>query len=238
MLSDTVGAVVASDDFIDVSDERWIELLGIKTQQDLEKIRKLPTEFVTPLGFAVMLHNVFDKISQKIQEDSSGTSTRELDFCPVAIMYCKVVEAVLKKLHTPIYIERIGDATVKFGGIQFRDLLDSDGVTILPSKDLTIGSFAFNIVSTDRNNDIDEPDQFRASPKKSMIKRITTVSDYSASINKTWFSHAKDLAVIQAIRNKSAHEAAPISKSNFEWLVRVLFENGELVRIAELAEEN
>ena len=44
--------------------------------------------------------------------------------------------------------------------------------------------------------------------------------------------------MIQAIRNKSAHEAAPISKSNFEWLVRVLFENGELVRIAELAEEN
>ena len=69
----------------------------------------------------------------------------------------------------PIYIQRIGDATVKFGGIQFRDLLDSDGVTILPSKDLTIGSFAFNIVSTDRNNDIDEPDQFRASPKKSMM---------------------------------------------------------------------
>ena len=238
MLSDTVGAVVASDDFIDVSDERWIELLGINSQQDLERIRKLPTEFVTPLGFAVMLHNVFDKISKKMQEDSSGSGSRELDFCPVAIMYCKVVEAVLKKLHTPIYIQRIGDATVKFGGIQFRDLLDSDGVTILPSKDLTIGSFAFNIVSTDRNNDIDEPDQFRASPKKSMIKRITTVSDYSASINKTWFSHAKDLAVIQAIRNKSAHEAAPISKSNFEWLVRVLFRNGELVRIAELAEED
>ncbi len=235
MLSDTVGAVVASDDFIDVSDERWIELLGIKTQQDLEKIRNLPTEFVTPLGFAVMLHNVFDKISQKIQEDSTGSTSRELDYCPVAIMYCKVVEAVLKKLHTPIYIDRIGDATVKFGGIQFRDLLDSDGITILPSKDLTIGSFAFNIVSTDRNNDIDDPDHFRASPKKSMIKRITTISNYDAGINKKWFSHAKELAVIQAIRNKSAHEAAPINKSNFEWLVRVLFENGELVRIAELA---
>ena len=235
MLSDTVGAVVASDDFIDLSDERWIELLGINSQQDLERIRKLPTEFLTPLSFAVMLHNVFDKISKKMQEDSSGSSSRELDFCPVAIMYCKVVEAVLKKLHTPIYVQRIGDAKVRFGGIQFRDLLDSDGVTILPSKYLTIGSFAFNIVSTDRNNDIDEPDQFRASPKKSMIKRITTVSDYSASINKTWFSHAKDLAVIQAIRNKSAHEAEPISKSNFELLLRVLFDNGELIRIVGLA---
>ena len=237
MLSDTVGAVVASDDFIDVSDERWIELLGISSQQDLERIRKLPTELITPLGLAVMLHNVFDKISKKMVDDSNESDLRELDFCPVAIMYCKVVEAVLKKLHTPIYIQRIGDATVKFGGIQFRNLLDSDGVTILPSKDLTIGSFAFNIVSTDRNNDIDEPSQFRASPKKSMIKRITTIGDYSASINKTWFSHAKDIAVIQAIRNKSAHEAAPISKSNFEWLIHVLFGNGELVRIVELAEE-
>ena len=238
MLSDTVGAVVASEDFVDVSDERWMELLGINSQQELEKIRKLPTEFVTPLGFAVMLHNVFDKISRKMQEGGSGSSSIELDFCPVAIMYCKVVEAVLKKLHTPIYIEQIGDATVKFGGVRFRDLLASDGVTILPSKDLTIGSFAFNIVSTDRNNNIDEPEQFKASPKKSMIKRLTTESDYSALINQMWFSHAKDLAVIQAIRNKSAHEAAPISKSNFEWLVRVLFGNGELIRIAELAEEN
>ena len=70
-----------------------------------------------------------------------------------------------------------------------------------------------------------------------MIKRIATVGDYSASINKTWFSHAKDFAVIQAIRNKSAHEAAPISKSNFEWLIHVVFGNGELVRIVELAEE-
>lgn len=238
MLSDTVGAVVASDDFINVSDERWIELLGINLQQDLERIRKLPTEFVTPLGFAVMLHNVFDKISKKLQEANDVTSSRELDFCPVAIMYCKVVEAVLKKLHTPIYIQRIGDATVKFGGIRFRDLLDSDGVTILPSKDLTIGSFAFHIVLTNKDNDINEPDKFKANPKKSIVKRITTVSDYSASVNKTWFSHAKALAVIQAIRNKSAHEAAPISKANLEWLVRVLFRNGELVRIVELAKDN
>ena len=153
-------------------------------------------------------------------------------------MYCKVVETVLKKLHTPIYINRIGDATVKFGGIKFRDLLAPDGISILTSKDLTIGSFAYHIVSTDRNNDIDEPDQFISFPKKSMIKRITTVTDYSAEINKTWFSHAKDLAVIQAIRNKSAHEAAPISESNFEWLIRVLFKNGELSRIAELAANN
>lgn len=237
MLSDMVGAVVASDDLIEVSDARWIELLGLESTQDLEEIRKLPTEFVTPLGFAVILHNVFDKIDQKMQY-RNNSSDCELDFCPVAIMYCKVVETLLKKLHTPIYIDRIGDESVKRGGIKFRNLLASDGITILPSKDLTIGSFSHPIVSTDRNNDVDEPDHFISSPNRKMIKCITTVTDYFAEINKAWFCHAKDLAVIQAIRNKSAHEAAPISKSNFEWLIRVLFKNGELIRIAELAANN
>ena len=237
MLSDMVGAVVVSDDLIDVSDDRWIELLGLKSIEDLDEIRKLSTEFVTPLGFAVMLHNVFDKIEQKMQY-RNNSSDYELDFCPVAIMYCKVVETVLKKLHTPIYANRIGDETVKPGGIKFRNLLASDGITILPSKDLTIGSFSRPIVCTDRGNDVDEPTHFISTPNRKMITCITTVTNYFAEINKAWFRHAKDLAVIQAIRNKSAHEAAPISKSNFEWLIRVLFEDGELIRIAELAANN
>lgn len=237
MLSDTVGAVVASDDFTEISNERWIELLGIENQAELDRIHCLPTEFVTPLGFAVMLHNVFDKIGQKIQDGINGTE-RELDFCPVAIMYCKVVEAMLKKLHTPLYIAKIGnDATLNRGGKRFIDLLDSDGVTIHPTKELTIGSFAFNIANPGRDHDIDQPERFTSNPKKRIIRQITGRSDDMANINQQWFRHAQDIDAILAIRNRSAHEAIPITKNNFEWLIRILFENGELLRIASIAEE-
>ena len=54
-------------------------------------------------------------------------------------------------------------------------------------------------------------------------------------INKIWSKHALALAVIQGIRNKSAHEAAPITRENFQWLIDTLFDGGELLRIAELA---
>lgn len=140
MLSDTVGAALAIDEFMIVPDQKWIELLGLTSQQELDKIKELPTEFVTPLGFAIMLHNVFDTINRRMQE-TIDSNNRQLDYCPVAIMYCKLVESILKKLHTPIYISRVGNETLKAGGIRFQDLLDTDGVTIKPSKDLTIGSF-------------------------------------------------------------------------------------------------
>lgn len=234
MLRDTVGAVVACDDFVTVTDQRWMELLGIPAKADLQKIRALPTEIVTPLSFAVMLHNVFDKISQKVQ---TGAAEHELDFSPVAIMYCKAVEAILKKLHTPVYIDKIGNRTVSARGTRFQDLLEPDGVTIRYSRDLTIGSFSHPIVEIRRENDVNDPEHFVATPIKSIIRCLTGVRDDKAPANQMWAKHAKELAVIQAIRNKSAHEVAPISKTNFEWLVQVLFKNGELLRIEELSNE-
>lgn len=240
ILSDFSGAVIESDGFITVSDERKIDLLHLSGKEELDRIwEKLP-EFVGPLDFAMMLHNMFAQIACRIDSDSRDAGAeqlQELDYCPVAIMYCKVVEAILKRMHTPLYIKKLGtDPISGNSNILFRDLLEADGKTIRHSKDLTIGSFAFPIVIPDRDHqDINKPDEFSSTPKKSKIRRLTDLKDDSLPINQKWAQHARALAIIRAIRNKSAHEAAPISKANFDWLIEVLFRKGELIRIAELA---
>lgn len=38
-------------------------------------------------------------------EQKSGLDPNKLDFCPVAIMYCKLIEAILVEFHTSIYVD-------------------------------------------------------------------------------------------------------------------------------------
>jgi len=234
-----IAAAMNSSDFFKVTDEQWEALIHI-SKKELEKC--LPPEFVTSLGFAVMLHNVFDAIRSKAATDETARAKadNELDYCPVAIMYCKVVEALLKELHTPIYARQIGDRTLNgSSSVVFSDLLHADGTVDTSSKDLTIGSFSYHIVKPsnfDETNNIDHPDEFAYEPKMWMIQKITRAKGgFAQAINLEWSQHAVNLAVIQGVRNKSAHEARPITKENFDWLIQTLFDEGELLRIAELA---
>ncbi len=233
-----IAAAMNSTDFFRVTDDQWEALLHV-SKKELEL--HLPPEFITSLGFAVMLHNVFESIRLKASEDDVARekADAELDYCPVAIMYCKVVEALLKELHTPIYARQIGDRTLSSSSsVVFGNLLHADGTVDTSSKDLTIGSFSYHIVKPsnfDESNNIDYPDDFSYEPKMWMIQKITRVRSYSQAINLEWSQHAVNLAVIQGVRNKSAHEARPITKANFDWLIQTLFDDGELLRIAELA---
>ena len=232
LLSDTLGAAVRTEGFMDVNEERWISLLGLSGKEEYDRMCSLPAEFLAPLGFAVMLHNVF----QRIEDNAPGSQMAEMDFCPVAIMYCKVVENLLKKLHTPIYVHKIGHiATINKKGVLFKTLLKKDGVTISDSKALSIGSFSLNIAKTQASNHVDAPQRFKIAP------RSDTISVLSGSLGGTtyqrWCDHAYALEVIRGVRNKSAHEAAPITRANFDWLIEELFHKGGLLRIAELAKE-
>jgi len=231
MLGDTLGAMIASDNFTHVSDEQWCRLVGLNAPDKLTRIRQtLPEEFLTSLNFAVMLHNVFDQIQQKSNDYKDKAALPLLDYCPVAIMYCKVVEAMLKAMHTPIYVDKLGDCTIKMHGPVFSSLRAADG-SIIPSKDLTMGSFSHPIVRVKGEKSIDKPDTFQLSPNKSAIEKIIENDDF---LMKPWCRHAEALAVILAIRNRSAHEAVPITKANLDWLVKILFAEGELLNICQL----
>lgn len=58
----SLAAAMTSTDFFKVTNDRWEDLIGIG-KAELEQ--RLPPEFVTSLGFAVMLHNVFEISLQK-----------------------------------------------------------------------------------------------------------------------------------------------------------------------------
>lgn len=254
LLSDTVGAVVNSDDFMTLSEQRWQELLGLKDTASVAKLKALPSEFVAPLTFAVVLHNVFDNVSKTASKhnDTGRDLTKELDYCPVAIMYCKIVEAMLKQGHTPMYIRGLGEKTLKYGGqTTFADLGTPDEFDST-NKDLSIGSYVSHLVYLPKwKFSLDTPQQkprvndfwFTAKFKGETVDftdniRCLIGDEYQEDeMLPPWKSHARALKVIHEIRNRSAHEAVSITKENFDWLIDVLFKQGELLKIWELAEK-
>lgn len=254
LLSDTVGAVVNSEDFMTLSEQRWQELLGLKDVASVSKLKALPSEFVAPLNFAVVLHNVFDNVYKKAatHNDTDRDLIKDLDYCPVAIMYCKIVEAMLKQGHTPLYIRGLGQKTLKNGGTTtFMDLGTPEEFDAT-NKDLSIGSYVSHLVFLPRwKFSLDAPQQkpkprdfwFTAKFKGETVNftdniRCLIGDEYMEDeLLPRWESHARALKVIHEIRNRSAHEAVSITKENFDWLIEVLFKQGELLRIWELAEK-
>ena len=252
MLSDTLGAV-GTDAFMNVGEERWKELLNID-DEDIKALKELPAECYTPLTFAIVLHNIFNNVYEKIckRKDKEELTTKEIssdkmDFCPVAIMYCKVVEAMLKKLHTSRYIKALGDKTIGKGTQPklFKDLGTPENYD-LTKANLTIGAYTFHIVFLE-----DEKDVLNYKPIKKPVdtdfdfnkkwKGCTKIGNIKALIGKNdetkiaqWKKHAQCLKIVELIRNKSAHEATPITKEHFDWLIEILFEDRELFRITDV----
>lgn len=254
LLSDTVGAVVNSEDFMTLSEQRWQELLGLRDAASVAKLKALPSEFVAPLNFAVVLHNVFDNVCKKAAThiDKDRDLIKDLDYCPVAIMYCKIVEAMLKQGHTPLYIRGLGQKTLKNGGETTFEDLGTPEEFDASNKDLSIGSFVSHLVYLPKwKFSLDTPQQkpkpndfwFTAKFKGETINftdniRCLIGDEYMEDeMLPRWKSHARALKVIHEIRNRSAHEAVSITKENFDWLIEVLFKQGELLKIWELAEK-
>lgn len=230
MLGDTLCAALDSDDLVGVEESEWRNLLGMGT--DIEGLQSLPTEYLDLLKFALMIHGVFEKIRQAMPKDKQN----ELDYCPVAIMYCKLVENMLKRRHTPMYIDCLGEKTMKPGGETFASLGTPEQFNYR-HRDLAIGSFSFHLVNARIN--------VYAPVKSTFSFETKNDNDYEWNINELsagdeeakekWMEHAQSLAYVHQIRNKSAHEALPISKKVFDLLIRELFHNGELLRIYELS---
>lgn len=236
MLHDTVGAAVVSEQFGEISDQDWLDLLHLKNIEQLKHIKELPMEIITPLSFAVMLHSIFKRIQNQL--DSNEGVDKELDYCPVAIMYCKVVEALLKIYHLPLYINTFPNETMKAGGHYFRDVQRRADGSYDNHRDLTIGSFSYQIVIPNGDNNINQRESFNSIVKRRKIYELTGTNNPEDNINREWEKHAKSIAKVLTIRNKSAHEAMLISENVFDWLIEILFDdnddNNELMKIVEI----
>ncbi|MBE6741099.1 MAG: hypothetical protein E7570_02240 [Ruminococcaceae bacterium] len=241
MIGAVQKAAINSPNFFDLPKERWVDLIGI-TKNELEK--RIPSEFMPSLSFAILLHNVFDTIMLNTddEDETLKDAKKKIDYCPVAIMYCKVIEAMLKKLHTPIYVKRIESATVDKKGKTFAQLVKRNGKINYYDKDLTIGSFSYTIAQYPPYIKTIECFENEIIEKLDVICDITGIKEDMAPLNIIWTEHAKQVAIVAGVRNKSAHDATPISFEIFNWLIKTLFGNGngegEIYRLAQLANEN
>jgi hypothetical protein len=241
MLSDTMS-VVSFEDLLAVTPERKRKLWHLDSNYDLSKFDTLG-EYQAPLAFAFTLHNIFDRMySRDITDDDKKNMTQEevekiqkerekMDFCPVAIMYCKIVEAMLKDKHTPIYKTCFENRPIndkKTNSPLFKDVDSSH-------PDLTIGTYLWFVSSFNVKTIDNKAGYIRRNPIRfSKDAEIDLLAHCSSCAPSVWKEHACDLPVIAATRNKSAHELQPINKERFDWLIEILFKRGELLRIMEL----
>lgn len=227
-----IASAITLDDFISVNDETWQELLGI-SKEDVDRLKKLPSQYSTPLGFAIIIHNVFMRIYNNSQK-TENVDENELDFCPVAILYCKVIEAMLKETHTSIYGECFSDLPVdsrKKNSPLFSEVSKDSNI-------LTIGTYLYFLTTVNVHEIYDKASYERLNLMR-FVKRqeIRELSTYTSMSPAEWYEHANKLPVIVSTRNKSAHELQPISKERFDWLIDVLFKQRELLRIWYLSGE-
>lgn len=228
-----ISSVVTIDDFVSANEELWVELLKVDSET-VKKLKELPTQYSSALGFAVIIHNVFDKIYNNSVANGE-VNADELDFCPVAILYCKIIEAMLKEEHTALYASCFGNRPVdsrKPNSPLFEEIDKNN-------SSLTIGTYV-HFLSTVNINRISTPNAYNRLRHVQFVKdaEITDLSRFTSKSKSVWFDHACQLPIIVSTRNKAAHEIQPIKKDRFDWLIDVLFKQGELMRIWELAQES
>ncbi len=223
MYSDYKEAIVKADDSLleSLDDERLAEILNIEEDQ-LEPIRLMPSEFQMQFNFATVLHNIFQKMEEDIEVQGEEN---KIDYCPVVLLYCKLTEAILKKMHTPIYIQKFPNE--KVGNTKnaptFSELANASNLAKHKTK-LTLGTYVFQIATMDYRN------INNSSSKDDVIEELWT----NPNKQKKWKIHAKAMTKVLYYRNLSAHDSEPISKEGKNDLVKILFNGGELLRMIEL----
>lgn len=78
-------------------EEAFYNSIGV-SKETLDELKQLlPSGIQIQFDFAVMLHKIFYQLK----------SEQNVDYCPVAILYCKMVEGLLKEKHFEIYIKKL-----------------------------------------------------------------------------------------------------------------------------------
>lgn len=196
--------------------------------------------------FAVEFHKLYLLHGKELGD------TNEIDYCPVALMYCKFVENLMKALHTRLYVSRMPDTetdqtigpknrkyTVKFGeiGINNGKFEYQGSIASLQGTklNLCLGTYAFHLAQAenfDGKNLIPIPDMV----KEYGIRKLAVYeNDYALG---EWRTHARYLAVLHKYRNACAHSGDRITRKHFDQIVEILFKKNELNTIVSLASES
>ncbi len=210
MVSDYLSALVSNND---APDEFCVwEMLRISelTYRDISK--KIVPSFMAELILAAKLDYIFDL---------AKSDEAELDRSPVCIMYCKILEKVLRFYHTKKYQVYFPDNSCE------KDCLFGD-LTTMKEKDriavqnkILLGSFLYPI----------KPGKYNEETDWVHIPKLQR-SD--------WKKHSKMLNQAVSIRNKSAHGNSNgniVGITQLEKLKRLLFSDDGVLNIIGLSEE-
>ena len=187
-----------------VSDEKYAEFM---------EHYKLPVFFLRSLKFAYQLDELF-------MRGAVGDEMDKIDFSPVTIMYCKLVESLLKEYHISIYADSFKGIDTdmrkpenKDEKYKWEDIVD---LPVTQQQRLTIGSFVFPLYP------------------KGAINKLVIATDKDAE---EWIEHKKMVMAVKDIRNPSAHgnKDHRISLEQKEKITDMLFSNHGFMRLIELA---
>lgn len=216
------------------SEKAFYESIGVSGKETLDELKQLlPGGIQIQFDFAVMLHKIFYQLK----------SEQNVDYCPVAILYCKMVEGLLKEKHFDIYIKKLsrGDfPKVRLGNRDFEwsffigrnGAIDREKVR-RNRKKLTLGSFSFPLGRIVNTNDINSS----VIVDEAVVEALATpigADDPNARDLQLWNKHAEMLPWIREYRNKSAHELTPISHKDMDNICKILFAKKELDTILKL----
>ena len=192
----------------------WI-IMGFDCEDDYDDFMQqydLPAYFLNSLQFAYQLDQLFMK-------GSVGEASITIDYSPVTIMYCKLIESMLKEYHIELYsrclgnlktdIKRADDKTMKYTWREIRDLPSEQ------KQQLTIGSFTFPL------------------NMEWVVPKLARLSKQDVSL---WELHKEMITVVRDIRNPSAHgnKGHRISLEQKNDIIRLLFDEHGFVRLIEL----
>ena len=218
MVADYKAALVMKEDVTETCCV-W-DILGITEDEYVMLTDKLDPSFMTDLYFAARLDSVF----ARVEGDDDGQDSK--DYSPVSIMYCKILEKMLKFYHTDLYCRRVPNVStevrIKGSKVSFGELKDSSVRALVQNK-IMLGAFLYPI-NPDRIND-----DHRNWEKIANSSR--------ASKQEVWKGHARMLHRAKAIRNISAHgaEGLLVDRNMLEELKDLLLNHEGLLTIVELS---
>lgn len=209
-----IMGTISLDDLLNTTDKTWKNLLNIE-QNQIDRIRSL-SKYTAPFNFAIQIHNVLIKTYQNIETydpgDDEGKKAKkaqmlaQVDFSSAAILYCKIIEAILNDEHKKLYVKCFPDKPYRLGMAETFSKLGLDS--------LTIGEFAYWI--------------YKKQNRQSLAVATRTNAD-------RWRIHSNNLNTIRDIRNDVAHKSDPMSYHIFHQLIKTMFEKGEFLLIWDLA---
>ena len=238
----TADSTPGNSIFSEPTEDDFKRILGIRKTAQISALQSIQKEYYRQLCFALTLHKL---IMPKHGEDVPDYS--DVDFSPISIIYCKLVEIMLKEKHLELYGRALPDLEIS-AGVSFEQLIKDPELLKKKWNDITIGTFTWHLICQAvkiKNNRVNNYSKFYRPQKENKpaidktpnLQRLSSVTGESIE---EWKKHATILAEVQEIRNYSAHGGNVLSKEIFDYLLRILFsdDGGEIMRIWDLYQDS